>query len=197
MEQTKKMEIKTRNIIVENKTKSPRKKSANKIKREEARRQAWIERRSVRVPTPNFQPPAAGKSATALPFPDMAKIAEKILKPRTKRRKNSANQIKREEARRQAWIERRSVRVPTPDVQPLAAGKSATALSFSDMTEVAEKVLEPRTKSTSFTPILSKGDGGDQRDAGRPSIMNTLATDTSIINNENNSAKKMIIISEQ
>ena len=32
--------------------------------------------------------------------------------------------------------------------------------------------------------------GGDQRDAGRPSIMNTLATDTSIINNENNSAKK-------
>ena len=89
------------------------------------------------------------------------------------------------------------MREPTPDVQPLAAGKSATALSFSDMTEVAEKVLEPRTKSTSFTPILSKGDGGDQRDAGRPSIMNTLATDTSIINNENNSAKKMIIISEQ
>ena len=86
------------------------------------------------------------------------------------------------------------MREPTPDVQPLAAGKSATALSFSDMTEVAEKVLEPRTKSTSFTPILSKGDGGDQRDAGRPSIMNTLATDTSMgdIPQLNGDGKKLL-----
>ena len=53
---------------VETKTKPPRKKSANKIKREEARRQAWIERRSVRVPTPDVQPPVAENLQLLLPF---------------------------------------------------------------------------------------------------------------------------------
>jgi len=95
-------------------------------------------------------------------------------------RKKSANKIKREEARRQAWIERRSVRVPTPDVQPPAAGKSATAPSFSEMAKVAEKALKSRTKRASFTPIPSEVDGGDQRDAGRSLVMSTLSTDTSM-----------------